>query len=202
AGALSLDVASLGVDLMSLSAHKIYGPKGVGVLYVRRGVILHPVVFGGGQESGFRSGTENVPGCMGMAAALELAEAERTVTTARLTPLRDRLIAGVLDAWPQAHLTGHPTARLPGHASFYLDHRSSESVLVDLDARGILCSSGSACHAGHSEPSHVLLATGLDRGPARNGLRMTLGSSTADADIDVVLDAVREVAGERVGVAG
>jgi len=193
AGALPLSVDALGVDLLSLSAHKIYGPRGVGILYVRGGIELHPLIHGGGQEAGRRSGTEDVPGCVGMATALSLAEGERLTEHARLVHLRDRLIAGVLDLWPEAHLTGHRTQRLPGHASFYFSDRSGESILVDLDVRGIMCSSGSACHAGLSGPSHVLLALGLSPAEARNGLRMTLGRDTDDDGIEHVLGAMAEI---------
>lgn len=186
-GALPLDVSALGVDLLSLSAHKTYGPRGAGILYVRNGVELRPIIHGGGQESGRRSGTENVAATVGMAEALSLADSERVAETARLRTLRDRLIDGVLNIKPDARLTGHPTDRLPGHVSFAFSDRSAESVLVDLDREGIMCSSGSACHAGMTDPSHVLLAIGLCESEARNGLRMTLGRDTDDADIDQVL---------------
>jgi cysteine desulfurase len=188
AGALDLDVSRLGVDLLSLSAHKIYGPKGVGALYARRGTPLAPILFGGDQERGRRSGTENVPGIVGFAVALLLAERERPVEAERLQTLRDRLIDGTLARISTAHLTGHRTRRLPGHASVYLDGVSGEAVLVNLDAAGIACSSGSACRAGSTDPSHVLTAIGLSPQLARNGLRTTLGRATTPEDIDYVLD--------------
>jgi cysteine desulfurase len=188
AGVLDLQVDRLGVDLLSLSAHKVYGPKGVGALYVRRGMAMQPLIQGGGQERDRRSGTENVPGVVGLAVALALAEQERAVEVPRLSVLRDRLIGGVLEHVPGAHLTGHRTDRLPGHASFYLDGLTGESVLVELDMLGIACSSGSACQAGSTDPSHVLTAIGLPPELAKNGLRATLGHDTSDEAIAYVLD--------------
>lgn len=196
AGALDLSIAGLGVDLLSISAHKIYGPKGVGALYARRGTMLQPLVHGGEQERGRRAGTENVPGIVGLAVALVLAERERVAETARLTSLRDRLIDGVLGTTAGIHLSGHPTQRLPGHASFYLEHVSGESVLVNLDVRGILCSAGSACKAGSTDPSSVLLALGLSPAMARNGIRMTLGRENTDADVDRVIELFPQVVDE------
>lgn len=193
AGALSLDVSALGVDLLSLSAHKIYGPRGAGVLYVRRGARLDPLLHGGEQERNRRPGTENLPAITGMAMALLLAEEDRKAESSRLTALRDVLIPGVLARVPDAHLTGHPIERLPGHASFHLADRSGESLLVDLDIRGILCSTGSACHAGKTDPSRVLLALGLSPSEARNGIRMTLGRETTADDIDSVLVTLRNL---------
>ncbi|HCG03075.1 MAG TPA: cysteine desulfurase NifS, partial [Chloroflexi bacterium] len=137
---LDLNVNRLNVDLLSVSGHKVYGPKGVGALYVRHGIHLDPVIFGGGQEGNLRSGTENVPGVVGLAVALALAAAERDAEGHRLTELRDRLITGVLSSVSGAHLTGHPARRLPGHASFYCDDVSGESLLVNLDVAGISCS--------------------------------------------------------------
>jgi len=187
AGTFPLDVQRLGVDLLSLSAHKIYGPKGVGALYVRRGTPLLPLMHGGGQERDRRSGTENVPGMVGMAVALALAAEERGPEAERLILLRDRLIDGVLEAVPGAHLTGHRTRRLPGHASFFLDGSTGESALVNLDVAGVSCSSGSACQAGSTDPSHVLTALGLSSQQAKNGLRMTLGRGNTETDVDYVL---------------
>jgi cysteine desulfurase len=200
AGALLLNPQRLGVDAMSLSAHKFYGPRGAGVLYARRGLELEPILYGGGQERGRRSGTENVPAIVGLARALELANADRETESARVSELRDRLINGVLNGVPGAHLTGHPEARLPGHASFYFEDRSGESVLVDLDSRGIQVSSGSACHSGMTEPSRVLLAVGLPPELARNGIRMTLGRDTTAEDIEYVVGVMAEVCGARAAV--
>jgi cysteine desulfurase len=159
----------------------------VGALYVRRGTPLGTVIYGGGQERGRRSGTENVPGVVGLAVALMLADRERESEVPRLTALRDRLIEGVLERVPGAHLTGPRLQRLPGHASFYLDGVTGESVLVNLDMAGIACSSGSACRAGSTDPSHVLTAIGLPPELAKNGLRMTLGRENSEEDVDTVL---------------
>jgi cysteine desulfurase len=196
AGALDLSVDRLGVDLLTLSAHKIYGPKGVGALYVRRGTPLEPLVPGGGQERGRRGGTENIPGIIGFAVALNLASDERERESARLIDLRQRLIEGVLATVPGVVLTGHPTLRLPGHASFVFDGVSGEAVLVDLDMAGIACSSGSACKAGSTDPSHVLVATGFPPFSARNGLRMTMGRETTSDDIDRVLALLPQIVDE------
>ena len=193
AGVLPLDVDSLGIDLLSISAHKIHGPKGVGALYVRRGTPLHPLLRGGGQEKGLRSGTENVPGVVGLATALQIAEAERPECVPRVRSLRDRLIEGVLTAVPEALLTGHETERLPGHASFCFPGVEGEAVLVELGARGICCSSGSACHAGSTEPSHVLTALGIPPAVAHTAVRLSLGRDTTAAEIDAVLAALPEV---------
>jgi len=202
AGVMDLDVARLGVDLLSVSAHKLYGPKGVGALYLRRGTPVSPLIHGGGQERDRRSGTENVPGVVGLAVSLALAEGERATEVQRLTGLRDRLIDGVLDRVPSAHLTGHRTQRLPGHASFYLEGVTGESVLVNLDIAGVACSSGSACQAGSTEPSHVLTAIGLPPEHAKNGLRMTLGRENTGADIDYVVDILPGIVEElRSGIA-
>lgn len=196
AGALDLAVDRLGVDLLSLSAHKVYGPKGVGALYVRRGTPLEPILHGGDQERGRRSGTENVPGVVGLAVALALAGSEREREAPRLTALRDQLIDGVLGSVPGTHLTGARHDRLPGHASFYLDRVTGESVLVNLDMAGIACSSGSACRAGSTDPSHVLTAIGLSAQQGKNGLRMTLGRENTEEDVAYVLDVLPSVVQE------
>jgi cysteine desulfurase len=202
AGMMDLDVERLGIDLLSVSAHKLYGPKGVGALYVRRGTPVSPLIHGGGQERGRRSGTENVPGVVGLAVALGLAEGERATEAPRLVRLRDRLIDGVLEREPSAHLTGHRTQRLPGHASFYLEGVTGESVLVNLDVAGVACSSGSACQAGSTDPSHVLTAIGLPPALAKNGLRMTLGRENTQADVEYVLDILPRIVEElRSGIA-
>ena len=185
-GLLDLDVAALHVDLLSLSAHKLYGPKGVGVLYIRQGSRVQPQIRGGSQERNRRAGTENVPGIVGAAVALARAQEERIAEGARLTALRDRLIAGVL-ATPGASLTGHPTLRLANHASFALAGVEGESLLLNLDLIGVAASSGSACTTGSLEPSHVLMALGLSSDAARGHLRLTLGHSTTEADVDFVL---------------
>lgn len=188
AGALlDLDVKTLGVDLLTLSAHKFYGPKGVGILYARQGTRLQPQVLGGSQERNRRAGSENVAGAVGAADALERARAARGAESERLARLRDRLIAGVLRI-PGARLTGHPTARLANSASFAIAGVEGESLLLNLDLLGIAASSGSACSTGAVEPSHVLTALGLTAAEARGHLRLTLGHSNTDADIDIVLE--------------
>jgi cysteine desulfurase len=183
---LELDVRRLQVDLMTLSAHKLYGPKGVGILYVRQGTRLAPQVLGGSQERNRRAGTENVPGIVGAAAALRLVREEREAENTRLLALRDRLIAG-LSALPGARLTGHPTERLPNSASFTFAGVEGESMLLNLDLLGIAASSGSACTTGSVEPSHVLTALGLDAATARGHLRLTLGKSNTAEDVEAVL---------------
>jgi cysteine desulfurase len=188
AGLLDLDVDRLGVDALSLSAHKFYGPKGVGVLYVRRGTPLVPLVHGGSQERGRRAGTENVAGIVGCGTALELVARHRPATAARLTALRDRLIAGVEAAVPGAVLNGDRERRLPGHVSICLGDVQGESVLLELELEDVYASSGSACHAGSQEPSHVLLAIGRSPELAHTALRLTLGAPTTSAEIDRVLD--------------
>jgi cysteine desulfurase len=187
AGALDLSVARLGVDLLSLSGHKFSGPKGTGLLYIRRGTVCWPLINGGGQERGRRAGTENVAGIVGFAAALRIAQAESGVRNARVGPMRDRLVAGVLSAIPATRLTGHPTHRLPNNASFCFEGVSGESLLLALDQNGVAASAGSACTSGSLEPSHVLLAIGLSPELALGSLRLTLGSSNTDADVDRVL---------------
>jgi cysteine desulfurase len=192
-GNLSLDVEALQVDLLALSAHKFYGPKGVGLLYVRRGVRLLPVQTGGGQERGQRSGTENVPYIVGMAAALELAQVEREAETPRLTALRDRLIRGLMARIPGITLTGHPTQRLPGHASLLAAGVEAEALLIALDLAGIAASSGSACATGAPTPSHVLTAMGIAPQEAMGALRLTLGRENTESDVDVVIEKLTQI---------
>ena len=187
-GAIEVDVRTLPVDLLSVNAHKFYGPKGVGALYVRRGTRIATVQTGGGQEQGRRTGTENVAGIVGLGAAMRIASAKRAVESARLTAIRDRLIAGVRARIPDATLTGHPTDRLPNNASFCFSGTQGEALIVSLDLEGFSASSGSACTSGNTDPSHVLLALGLERDLAQGSLRLTLGRGTTDADIDALLD--------------
>ncbi|TNU73570.1 cysteine desulfurase [Miniimonas arenae] len=195
AGALALDVAGLGVDALSLSGHKVGAPKGTGVLWLRRGVRLEPLLHGGGQERGVRSGTQDVAGAVAFAVALGLADAERAAGSV-LAARRDAFVAQVLDGvrplLPSARLTGHPVRRLPGHASFVLGGVSGESVLLELEQRGVLVSSGSACHAGSDEPSHVLTAMGLDRELAQTALRVTFGREASSEDLSLAARAVVE----------
>lgn len=187
AGSLSLRVDELGVDLLSLGAHKFYGPKGVGLLYVRRGTPLLPQITGGGQESKRRAGTENVPYIVGMARALELAQAERQSESGRLIKLRDRLIEGLLAAIPDCYLTGHRWERLANHASFIVRGVEAEGMLIGLDMEGICASSGSACTSGAQEPSHVLMAMGVPRHEAAGHLRLSLGHSNTEEHVERVL---------------
>lgn len=178
---LDVDVQRLGVDLLSLGAHKFYGPKGVGALYVRKGTGLHPHLTGGGQEFGLRAGTQNIPLIIGLAESLRLAVAEREARTAHLLPLRDKIIGSVLEAIPDSKLTGHLESRLPNHASFVFRDADGNLLLQLLDAAGFACSSGSACKTGNPEPSEAVTSLGLSRDWALGSLRVTLGaSSTAD----------------------
>ncbi len=187
-GLLDLDVAALNADLLTLSAHKFYGPKGVGILYVRQGTRIQPQILGGSQERNRRAGTENVPGAVGAAYALELARAERERESPRLVKLRDQLIHGILATIPGARLTGHPEQRLPNNASFAFNGVEGESLLLNLDLLGIAASSGSACTTGSVEPSHVLVALGVTTGEARGHLRLTLGHSNTEEDVAFVLE--------------
>src|SRR5947207_5859077 len=186
AGALPLDVTELNADLLSLSAHKFYGPKGVGILYARQGMRLLPQLQGGSQERGKRAGTENVAGIVGAATALRLAYEEQPRVTPLIIQLRDRLITGVLSI-PGSHLTGHPTERLPNNASFVFDGVEGESILLSLDLLGIAASTGSACTSGSVDPSHVLLAMHLPVELAHGSLRLTLGKDNTDEDVDTLL---------------
>jgi len=191
AGWLDLGVSRLGVQALSISGHKIGAPKGVGVLYVQRRTPIEPLIHGGGQESGRRSGTENVAGAVGLAAALQMASGPADEVIAR----RDAFIARVESEVPGAVLTGHRTHRLPGSASFVFPGTSGESILLDLERRGIVSSSGSACAAGSDEPSHVLTALGYDREVAQTAVRFTFGRSTTEADLAQAADALVAIAG-------
>ena len=190
---LPVDVQALQVDLLSIGAHKFYGPKGIGALYVRRGTPLVPVQTGGGQESGRRAGTHNVPLIVGMAEALHLAQAERTQRTTDLLPLRDHLIGQILESIPEARLTGHSAQRLPNHASFAMRGVDGNALLIALDVAGFACSSGSACKTGSPEPSEVLLATGLPPDWALGSLRLTLGKDSTPQQVDAFLAALPEI---------
>ncbi|MDB5057682.1 MAG: nifS [Chloroflexi bacterium] len=187
-GQVPIDVNTLGVDLLSLSAHKFYGPKGAGVLYLRRGTAWLPNQQGGGQERSRRAGTENVAGIVGLAKAMELAYSDLDRQTDRLRQLRDRLIVGVLASIPNSRLNGHPTHRLPNNANISFADVDGESILLNLDVHGIAASSGSACTAGSIDPSHVLMALGLSNAMASGALRLTLGRGTTEGHIDRVLE--------------
>jgi cysteine desulfurase len=188
-GALDLNVNRLGVDLLSLSAHKFYGPKGVGVLYIRQGTRILPQLQGGSQERNRRAGTENVAGIVGMGEALRLAYEDLEQTNSRLCALRDQLIERLLKI-PGAHLTGHPTERLPNNASFCFEGIEGESVLLNLDMLGIAASSGSACTSASLDPSHVLLALGIPVELAHGSLRLTLGKENTQQDVDAIAEAL------------
>jgi cysteine desulfurase len=187
-GKIPTGINDLGVDLLSMSAHKLHGPKGVGCLVVRSGVRLEPQILGGGHERNRRAGTENVAGIVGLAKAIGIAQRDMAKNTAQLVSMRDRLIEGVLDRIPGAELTGHRTKRLPHHASFLFEGVEGESLLLQLDMDGIAASSGSACTSGSLEPSHVILALGYPRERALGSLRLSVGKGNTDADIDLVLD--------------
>lgn len=191
-GLLPTDVDALGVDLLALSAHKRYGPKGVGALYIRRGTPLERFLHGGSQERNRRAGTLNVPAIVGFGEAVRIALAEREVEVARLRRLRDRLVAGLL-ALDGARLNGHPTERLPGNVNVSFRGADSEALLLALDLQGIAASSGSACTAGSLEPSHVLSAIGLPPEEAAGTLRFSLGRWTTEAEVDRVLEVMPAV---------
>lgn len=186
AGACDLNVEKSHVDALTINGSKIYGPKGVGLLYVRRGVKLEPLARGGGQERNLRPGTENVPGIMGLACAFEIAQAERDEENARLSMLRDRLIEGLL-AIPKSRLNGHPTERLPNNVNISFLDIEGEAAALYLDAEGVQVSTGSACASTSLDPSHVILATGLSYEAAHGSLRYTLGHSTTLDDVDLVI---------------
>jgi cysteine desulfurase len=187
-GKIPTVVEELGVDLLSMSAHKLHGPKGVGCLVVRSGVRLEPQMLGGGHERNRRAGTENVAGIVGLAKAVAIARRDLASNTTHLIHLRDRLIAGIQDRIPGAELTGHPVQRLPHHASFLFEGVEGESLLLQLDMEGIAASSGSACTSGSLEPSHVILGLGYPRDRALGSLRLSVGKGNTDADIELVLE--------------
>ena len=196
AGFLDINVRDLGVDLMSLSAHKIYGPKGVGLLYVKRGTPFEAQNAGGGQERQRRSGTENVPGIVGMSEALRLAASEREQVAANCLRLRDKLIGGIFDSIDRVHLNGHPTQRLPNNVNISFEDIEGEPVLLGLDFAGVCASSGSACSSASLEPSHVLLAIRRSPELAQGSLRITLGRDNTDEDVDYLLAVLPEIVGK------
>ncbi|WP_353712511.1 cysteine desulfurase family protein [Arthrobacter sp. K5] len=195
AGWLPLDVKALGVDALSISGHKLGAPKGNGVLFVRGRTRTEPLLHGGGQERGRRSGTENVAGAVALATALTLAHADRPALAARVTGLRDRFVAAVLDSVPGALLTGHPSERLPSVASFCFPGTSGESVLLELERQGVVCSSGSACAAGSDAPSPVLVALGIEAEVAQTAVRFSFDSSVTAADLEAAAAAVTAAVG-------
>ena len=194
AGHIPIDVKAMGIDMLSISGHKFHGPKGVGVLYERKGIRLPSYIIGGEQEKGRRAGTENVAGIVGLGEALELAVTNMSETSARMTRMRDRLIEGIEATITEVKLNGHRTKRLPNNVNFSIKYIEGESILLMLDMAGIAASSGSACTSGSLDPSHVLLALGLTHEVAHGSVRMTLGDDTTDEDIDYVLETLPKVA--------
>jgi cysteine desulfurase len=186
-GAIPIDVNALNVDMLSLSAHKFHGPKGVGALYIRKGVRIGNLIFGGAQERNLRAGTENVPAIVGLGKAIEIAVAELPEYTERMTKLRDRLIDGILTEIPDVRLNGHRTQRLPANVNVSVRYIEGESLLMRLDLLGVEGSSGSACTSGSLDPSHVLLAIGLPHEIAHGSLRLSLGIENTDEDVAYVL---------------
>lgn len=193
AGAVEIDVQKLNIDLLSMSAHKFHGPKGVGALYIRKGVQIENLIHGGAQEGGKRATTENVAGIVGMAQALSEATANMEEKTARITSLRDRLIKGVLETVPYTRLNGHPEKRLPNNTSFCFKYIEGESLLLSLDMQGFVVSSGSACTSGSLDPSHVLLGIGLPHEIAHGSLRASLSEFTTREEIDSFIKALAPI---------
>lgn len=187
-GNIRIDVKELNIDLLSLSAHKFYGPKGVGALYIRQGVKIDPLISGGGQERNRRAGTENVPAIVGLGKAIELAYENLEEHNNRLTSLRDSLIEKIRANIPYVRLNGHPTLRLPGNVNFCFQFIEGESLLLSLDMEGIAGSSGSACTSGSLDPSHVLLAIGLPHEVAHGSLRLSLGDFNTEEELDYVVE--------------
>jgi len=187
AGKIPLDATESGIDLMTLSSNDLYSPKGVGALYVRKGLRVKPIMIGGGQEGGMRSGSENIPGIVGMGKAAELAKEELRGEAERLKRLRDRLIRGITESVPESHLNGHPTLRLPNNANIRFSYIEGEALILSLDQLGIQVSSGSACAAKTLEPSHVLLAIGLKHEEAHGSLVFTLGKGNREEHVEYVI---------------
>jgi cysteine desulfurase len=192
-GKIPVDVEEINADLLSGSGHKIYGPKGIGFLYIRKGVRLSPLAFGGAQEKKIRPGTENMPGIIGLGKAVELAGQEMDSEMPRMTQLRDKLIKGILERIPDVRLNGHPTLRVPINVNVSFEYVEGESLLLSLDMKGIGASSGSACTSGSLDPSHVLLAMGICKEVAHGSVRMTLGRDNTEEQIDYVLDVLPEI---------
>jgi len=187
-GKIPVNVQELGVDLLSASGHKLYGPKGIGILFAKKGVRIGSYLHGGAHERNLRAGTVNVPGAVGFGKAAELAQQRLPQTTAHLKDLSQRLTSGILDGIPNSRLTGHPVDRLPGSVSVVFDYVEGESILLMLDSYGIMASSGSACTSGSLDPSHVLLAIGLPHETAHGSLRLTMGKDNTVEDVDYVLE--------------
>lgn len=192
-GNIAIDVKEMNIDLLTMSGHKFHGPKGIGALYVRRGVRIEEIQHGGGHERNMRAGTENVPGIVGLGKAAEIAKNEMDSKVAHIAKLRDKLIKGVMEKIPHTKLNGHPTHRMPGNANFSFLFLEGESLLLNLDLRGIAASSGSACTSGSLDPSHVLLAMGLTHEVAHGSLRLTLGRGNTEDEVDYCLQVLPEI---------
>ncbi len=192
-GHIDIDVDDLNIDMLSLSGHKFYGPKGIGALYIRRGIKLHPFVHGGAQERNRRAGTENLPAIVGLGKAIELATQDIEHHSARLIKMRDRLIDSIQKDIPNVLLNGHRTNRLPGNVNISFEFIEGEALLLSLDIKGIAGSSGSACTSGSLDPSHVLLAIGLPHEIAHGSLRLTLGDQNTEEEIDYCLEVLPEI---------
>jgi cysteine desulfurase len=196
-GKIPVNVNQLGVDLMTISAHKLYGPKGIGALYIRRGIEIESLLHGGGQERGRRPGTENVPLAVGFAKAVEIAVAEMSEESKRLASLRDMLEARIRSEFPAAIINGHPTERLPHILNISFDSKKisleGDTLLMSMDLKGIAVASGSACTSGSVQPSHVLLAMGRDEKTAKASLRFAFGKSNTEQDAGYVSDCLRDI---------
>jgi cysteine desulfurase len=192
-GTIPIDMKSQNIDLLSLSAHKFYGPKGVGALYIRKGVRIENLIHGGGQERRRRAGTENLAGIVGLGKAIEMATADIPGHNAKIRSMRDRLVKGVMEKIPHTRLNGHPEMRLPGNFNMSFEYIEGESMLLWLDEEGICASTGSACTSGSLEPSHVLLATGLPVEISHGSLRLSLGDANTEEDVDFVLEVLPNV---------
>jgi cysteine desulfurase len=193
-GKIEVDVTKINCDFLALSGHKIYGPKGIGVLYMRRGVRTSPLYYGGGQERKLRPGTENVANIVGLGVAIELAVAEMAEESARLSKLRDKLIDGILNNIPETRLNGPREGRLPHNVNVSIEYIEGEALLLTCDMKGIAASSGSACTSGSLDPSHVLMAMGLTHTTAHGSLRLSLGKATTEEDIDYVIRELKPIA--------
>lgn len=192
-GHVPIDVVAMNIDMLSISAHKFHGPKGVGVLFIRKGVRIPSLIIGGGQEKKRRAGTENVPGIVGLATALKIANEHMAENAVKVGALRDKLMKGIAESIPDVKLNGHPTKRLPNNVNYSIRYIEGESILLMLDINGIAASSGSACTSGSLDPSHVLLAMGLPHEIAHGSLRLTLSEFTTEEEIDYVLDLLPQI---------
>ncbi|MEZ4509728.1 MAG: cysteine desulfurase NifS [Eubacteriales bacterium] len=192
-GHVPIDVNAMHIDLLSFSAHKFHGPKGVGALYIKKGVRIPALIIGGGQEKKRRAGTENVPGIVGLATALKIAHAHMEENAKRVGALRDKLIKGITESIPDVKLNGHPALRLPNNVNFSIRYIEGESILLMLDINGIAASSGSACTSGSLDPSHVLLAMGMTHEVAHGSLRLTLSEFSTEEEVDYVLDLLPQI---------